>query len=162
MPDPLSRDDVNTFRSQTKIRFSQVDAAGIVFYPRYFEMLNAALEDWFSERIGVDFPTMHLKWRIGTPAANIEADFKSPAFLGQVIEIELILVQIGRSSAQMAVSFTCENRLILTGKYVIVCVDLDKLQPVAWPAAIRPAMERLLPRQPAHKDSNLGPGDEAL
>ena len=31
------------------IRFRHCDAAGIVFYPRYFEMMNDLVEDWFAE-----------------------------------------------------------------------------------------------------------------
>ena len=37
-----------SFQISTKVRFGDVDPAGIVFYPRYFEMLNAAVEDWFT------------------------------------------------------------------------------------------------------------------
>ena len=32
-----------------RVRFGHCDPAGIVFYPRYFEMLNALVEDWISE-----------------------------------------------------------------------------------------------------------------
>ena len=56
-----------SFVSQQQVRFAHVDAAGIVFYPRYFEMLNAAVEDYFAQHIGVDFATMHIERKIGIP-----------------------------------------------------------------------------------------------
>lgn len=48
------------FVTTAKVRFAHADAAGIVFYPRYFEMLNGAVEDWFEQDIGLDFKTLHL------------------------------------------------------------------------------------------------------
>ena len=47
------------FETITKVRFAHIDGASIVFYPRYFEMLNAAVEDWFALELGVDFRSMH-------------------------------------------------------------------------------------------------------
>ena len=40
------------FVSQVEVRFRHFDPAGIVFYPRYFEMINDFVEEWFdySER----------------------------------------------------------------------------------------------------------------
>ena len=49
------------FTTTVQVRFADVDPAGIVFYPRYFEMLNGAVEDWFAQQLGLDFATMHLE-----------------------------------------------------------------------------------------------------
>ena len=42
------------FIKTEKIRFKHVDYAGIVFYPRFLEMLNDLVEDWFEEVIKND------------------------------------------------------------------------------------------------------------
>jgi 4-hydroxybenzoyl-CoA thioesterase len=34
--------------TRVPIRFQHTDPAGIVFYPRYFEILGQIIEDWFS------------------------------------------------------------------------------------------------------------------
>jgi acyl-CoA thioesterase FadM len=39
------------FIKQEKIRFQHIDYAGIVFYPRFLEMLNGLVEDWFEEAL---------------------------------------------------------------------------------------------------------------
>ena len=38
-----------SFTTTRKVRFEHCDPAGIVFYPRYFEMINGTVEDWFEE-----------------------------------------------------------------------------------------------------------------
>jgi hypothetical protein len=40
---------MSQFTKQEKVRFQHVDYAGIVFYPRFLEMLNCLVEDWFEE-----------------------------------------------------------------------------------------------------------------
>ena len=80
------------------VRFAHVDAAGIVFYPRYFEMLNAAVEQYFADIVGIDFRQMHLERQIGVPTVHLEADFSAPSRLGDRLAIDLIVDRVGRSS----------------------------------------------------------------
>ena len=37
----------NAFIKKEKVRFQHVDYAGIVFYPRFLEMLNCLVEDYY-------------------------------------------------------------------------------------------------------------------
>ena len=41
------------FRQSQDITFRQCDPAGIVFYPRYFEMMNDAIERFFSDIVAL-------------------------------------------------------------------------------------------------------------
>ena len=50
------------FTKQEKVRFQHVDYAGIVFYPRFLEMLNCLVEDWFEEAIDRPFSKMQQDW----------------------------------------------------------------------------------------------------
>ena len=43
------------YRKQVLIRFGDCDAAGIVFYPRYLDMFNSLVEDWFREKLDFSF-----------------------------------------------------------------------------------------------------------
>ena len=43
------------FISQVEVRFRHCDPAGIVFYPRYFEMINDFVEEWFDKGMGLPF-----------------------------------------------------------------------------------------------------------
>ena len=42
---------MTVFTVDIPVRFQHTDPAGIVFYPRYFEMINQVIEDWFAEKL---------------------------------------------------------------------------------------------------------------
>lgn len=86
-----------SFTTTAPVRFAHVDAAGIVFYPRYFEMLNAAVEDWFAH-LGCDFKTLHLDRRLGVPTVDLRCTFMAPSQLGDELRITIVPREPGRSS----------------------------------------------------------------
>lgn len=129
------------FSIQTKIRFAHVDAAGIVFYPRYFEMLTEALEDWFAEAMGVDFATLHLTRRIGVPTVRLACEFNAPSLLGDVLDIAITPIEVGRSSCSLRYSVRGDDSERLKADAVIVCVDLDTMRAIPWPDDIRTKIE---------------------
>jgi 4-hydroxybenzoyl-CoA thioesterase len=130
-----------TYIHRTKIRFAHIDAAGIVFYPRYFEMLNAAVEDWFSDAFGHDFKTLHIDNRIGTPTVQMTSEFVAPSMLGDEIDISLSPLAVGNSSCTFAFVFSCGDNVRVRGSAVLVCMDLDKQKSRPWPEKIKAAMQ---------------------
>jgi 4-hydroxybenzoyl-CoA thioesterase len=127
-----------TFISRQLVRFAHVDAAGIVFYPRYFEMLNAAVEDYFAEAVGVDFAAMHLERGVGVPTVKLETEFKMPSRLGDALDFALSVDHVGRSSANISVDVRCGDEQRLRVSLVLVCIDLKTGRPIAWPEDMRP------------------------
>ncbi len=128
------------FTTSTKVRFSQVDPAGIVFYPRYFEMLNAAVEDWFEDPLGHSFASLHLDRKVGTPTVHLEVDFRAPSRLGETLDIAIAPLSLGKSSCRLAVTFTCQGEVRLAVEAVLVCMDLEKHTSMAWPTDLREAI----------------------
>jgi 4-hydroxybenzoyl-CoA thioesterase len=128
-----------SFATTAKVRFAHVDAAGIVFYPRYFEMLNSAVEDWF-EHMGHDFRQMHLIDHIGVPMVKLDVTFTSPSRLGDELTITITPVEIGRSSCAMRVLFSGEGRERLRADAVLVCMDLAAQRSAPWPETLRDRM----------------------
>ena len=128
------------FTARYPIRFNHVDAAGIVFYPRYFELLNACVEDWFAA-MGSDFRTLHLDHRLGTPTVRLEVEFTAPASLGDLLEIALEVREVGRSSCRYGFAASVAGEVKLTGEAVLVCMDLQTRKSAPWPDGIRAAMQ---------------------
>ena len=126
-----------TFRHTEIVRFAHVDAAGIVFYPRYFEMVNATVEAYFAQ-LGVDFATIHIARRLGVPTVRVEIDFTAPSRLGDLLVFELDVRRVGRSSAQFAIRLRCANEQRFAGSLTIVCIDLTTGKSVEWPEDLRP------------------------
>lgn len=132
------------FVFRTPIRFAHVDAAGIVFYPRYFEMLNAAFEDWVADVAGVDFATLHLGRRIGTPMVTVEATFEQPGRLGEMLDIALVLTRLGKSSLTIEARFTVDGAPRLRAGLTSVCMDLETARAMPWPEEMRARMEPMV------------------
>ncbi|MCX9148746.1 acyl-CoA thioesterase [Erythrobacter sp. WG] len=132
------------FVHTTKVRFAHVDAAGIVFYPRFFEMLNAAVEDWFA-MLGRDFRALHLEDRIGTPTVRLETEFLAPAMLGDELAITLVPAKIGTSSCTYRFVFAGAGTERLKGEGVLVCMDLEAQRSRPWPEAIAASLRAALP-----------------
>lgn len=126
-----------SFETTTEVRFAHVDGAGIVFYPRYFEMLNAAVEDWFARRLGVDFRTLHLDRGLGVPTVDLHAEFLAPCILGDDLTVRITPRKVGRSSCTYEAVFTGEGRDRVKVHATLVCMDLVAKKAVSWPDDIR-------------------------
>jgi len=129
-----------TFATTVQVRFADVDPAGIVFYPRYFEMLNGAVEDWFAQDLGMDFKQMHLVDHIGVPTVKLEVTFLSPSELGDVLTITIVPEQVGRSSCNFTALFNGDGRDRLRAEVVLVCMDLEVQRSRPWPESVRERM----------------------
>lgn len=131
-----------SFVLELPVRFAHVDAAGIVFYPRYFEMLNAAVEEWFAARTGVTFADLHLIDRHGVPTVSLQSQFVAPSRLGDQLEIEIVLTKLGRSSCDLAYRITSGGAERVTASAVLVYMDLDSGRAQPWPDAMRVGLLR--------------------
>lgn len=129
-----------TFTTEHLVRFAHVDAAGIVFYPRYFELVNATVEDWFAGSIGFDFKVLHLDRRLGIPTVKLGTEFVSPSRLGDVLQFQLTVEKLGRSSVSLSIDVRCDDEVRFRVRSVLVCIDLDTGRSIPWPDDIRSGM----------------------
>lgn len=129
-----------TFHNTMKVRFGDVDPAGIVFYPRYFEMLNSAVEDWFAS-MGADFHAMHLTDKMGVPTVKIACEFLAPSFLGDELKITITPTKVGRSSCAIEYSVTSGDSERLRAQAVLVCMNLNERKSMEWPARLKTALD---------------------
>lgn len=128
------------FQANVTVRFAHVDAAGIVFYPRYYEMLNEVVERWFDEGLGTSFRDLHLVQNRGMPARHISVDFLKASRLGDILTFALRVEKIGRSSLSLKIDCVCDGEHRLSADLVLVCVTLSPLAAAAIPAALRDNM----------------------
>lgn len=125
------------FQMQQHVRFQHCDPAAMVFYPRYFEMINLVVEEWF--RIGLDwgFRQMHENDDRGIPTAKIAVDFNAPSRLGDVLDWSLEVKRIGTSSLDVEIIASCEGELRLTCASTLVQFVKSTGRPIAWDEQIR-------------------------
>lgn len=117
------------------IEFNHCDPAGIVFYPRYFEMTNSVVENFFREVVLHSFAKM-MQAKEGVPTARITTDFHAPSRLGEVLDWRLWVTSLGRSSVGFAVEAWCDGARRVSVQLVLVWVGPGG-KPKPWPDAIR-------------------------
>lgn len=137
-----------SFTTEITVRFAHVDAAGIVFFPRYFEMLNQTVEEWFEQELGTSFHEIHIEGTHGFPAVHLETDFVQASRLGDRLRFALDVVSLGSSRVELRVVASCNGQERVRIRMVVAYVTLDPLKSCPLPDALRAQMERFLVPQP--------------
>ncbi|WP_162128435.1 acyl-CoA thioesterase [Flavobacterium phycosphaerae] len=113
----------NYFTKQEKIRFKHVDYAGIVFYPRFLEMLNDLVEDWFEEALERPFSKIHET--NGIPTVDLKVQFKKAARIGELLTKKLWVIRLGGASVTCGFRFEDEQgNTCLEGEVTLVNVGI--------------------------------------
>ncbi len=132
---------MSLFKVQVPIRFGDCDAAGIVFYPRYFEMINRTVEDWFAGPLDHSFKRLHLEDLTSIPTVRFEVDFVQASRLEDLLTFSLYVDRLGTSSCRLRIQAHCHGELRLDVRQTIVFVDMNTMAPAPWPDELRAKME---------------------
>jgi 4-hydroxybenzoyl-CoA thioesterase len=128
------------FTLRLPIRFTHTDPAGIVFFPRFFEMIQASVEDWFTHGLGVTF-SKFVADGFGTPTARVECDFLKPCFLGDFLDIAVTLERLGRKSMELSFVGTVEGEERLRARSVLVLFSLVERKTLRIEGDLRARLE---------------------
>jgi 4-hydroxybenzoyl-CoA thioesterase len=113
------------FTKQEKIKFKHIDYAGIVFYPRFLEMLNDIVEDWFEEALDRPFSKMHQT--NGIPTVDLKVQFKNAARIGETLTKKLWVKELKTSSIVCGFQFiNQEDKTVLEGEVTLVNVKIQE------------------------------------
>ena len=120
------------FKFHHRVLFQHCDPAGMVFYPRYFEMINACVETWFEQEVGVPFNEMHLQLGLSVPTVSTETKFHAPSHLGDRLIFQMEVRKRGNTSLQLNISASCDAQLRLTNETTLVLVEQKNGRPTPW------------------------------
>lgn len=121
------------FHTSLPLRFAHCDPAGIAFYPRYFELCDATIEDWTAAVLGIDRRTLHLDMGLGLPTVSLHAEFATPSRLGDRLDFTVAVTRAGRSSVDLAVAIACAGQPRFSVRYTQVLIDLAQGRSRPWP-----------------------------
>jgi 4-hydroxybenzoyl-CoA thioesterase len=132
------------FRSILKIRFGDIDRAGIVYYPRFLHYFHVALEEFFQSELGVAYPVLVNEHHLGLPSVHLETDFFRPLRYGDIIEVEVAVRAVGRSSITFGyrVFKQGETEPRVSGHNVTVCLDMETFTKQDIPEWLRARLEK--------------------
>ena len=128
-----------SFTKPYKVRFSDTDPAGVMYYPRFLDRFHAVFEDWFDEALKMPYRWVLEDTRLGFPTVHTQCDYRAPCRFGETLEIELILSRLGNRSFECTYKVRPEggDQVRVQGTVVTATVDLDTFEPVPIPDRLR-------------------------
>lgn len=89
-------------RRTRRIKWSECDPAGIVYYPRYYEMFDTGTARLFEKALGMSVAQIFKHFdAIGIPLVNSRARYLIPIWFSDDVEIETTVTEFRRSSFEM-------------------------------------------------------------
>lgn len=127
------------------VHFEDTDAAGLVFFGRFFGYAHEAMEALFSGLIG-GYAHLITDRKIGFPAVHVDADFKSPLRYGDTARISVDVTKIGNKSATLRFTFArADNGAhVATISHTCAVSDLVELHAIPIPDDVRATLEKHL------------------
>lgn len=120
------------FSATYPIRFSDVDRAGILYYPRFLHYFHCCFEDFFDRGLGIPYNHLLDVERIGFPTVHMEVDYLAPLRFGDKVEITLGVERLGTKSVTWMYTGTTsrENKPVQCVRAVLVtaCLDMDSFK----------------------------------
>jgi YbgC/YbaW family acyl-CoA thioester hydrolase len=127
------------FSTRMTVRFADVDAAGLVYYPVLFHYCHVAMEEFFAARCGIRYDRLMAEERIGFPTVNARAEFFVPLVYGDELEVEVFVSRTGRSSASFEYRLRRASDGVLCAEATLmqVSMNLDERRAVPIPEKYR-------------------------
>lgn len=131
--------------SERKIQFADVDAAGILYYPRFFSICHNTFEKCFDEKGPFSYAEMIKQYGLGFPAVKVEANFLLPMAHGDLAKITMNVERIGNSS--ITVHYEIINETVQKTSFIAditnVCMDLSAHKSVPISETLRTFLNEL-------------------
>ncbi len=136
---------MKSFSFPQKIMFKHCDPAGIVFYPRYFEIINDVVETFFADGLGIPFDKLLAE--AGVPTATTSATFHAPSYHGDHLVITLKVTRLGQTSVSLDFQAACGDQARFSATSTLVYVNSEG-RPQSWSPAFRTAFLPYLEEDP--------------
>ncbi|MGO3891198.1 MAG: acyl-CoA thioesterase [Paenalcaligenes sp.] len=143
------------YTQKHRIRFSECDPAGIVFYPQYFVMFNDLLEKWIDDIAPtIGFHGVIADRKVGLPTVHLDADFRAISKMGDDVILSLSIERLGGRSIQLHLQCTdLEGQLRMEINQVIVTTSLVTHKAIDIPEFLRTPMQAYVQKEAAVMDS---------
>jgi 1,4-dihydroxy-2-naphthoyl-CoA hydrolase len=145
----FERDELKLSRPQAfveprAIRFQDIDAAGIIFYPRVLEMFHDTYAA-FLAFAGAPLPEV---LRTGTwiaPVRHAEADYFKPLRFGDPVTVEICRAYVAETEATLGyrIARSEGGEVCVVGQVVHTFVDRATFKRIPIPEPVRRALEHI-------------------
>ncbi len=142
-----------SFRASIKVCFSDIDNAGIVYYPRFIHYFHLAMEEFFAAEMGIEYADVLHKRNVSLPTVHLESDFRRRLRYGDRISMEVRVIHIGKTSITWGYRGFRRNgqeEIVVEGQNVTVCVRTDTFEKIRVPEWLRQGLASYMERFNSH------------
>ena len=126
------------FEVLDRVRWSDCDPFGIIYYGAYIRLFQVAEEELF-RACGLPFSVLREDKGVWIPRKALQAEFHSPAQLDEAVAVQVHFSRIGRSAItmQFEVYRAADRTHRATGSLTVVSVDRPTMTPRKIPDDVR-------------------------
>lgn len=134
---------LSEFQVQRRVEFADTDMAGIVHFSRFFVYVESAEHALLRHLLGSEAHFLHEGREIGWPRARATCNFISPARLGDVLDIKVMIRRKGKRSMTYGFDITCDTRRIAEAEVTAICCVMNDppMRSVDIPAVLADRLE---------------------
>jgi acyl-CoA thioester hydrolase len=130
------------FRWPVRVYYEDTDAAGIVYYANYLRFLERARTEWLAA-MGFALNTLETEHNAVFVVHRLEIDYRSPARLGDALEVTVMPVEHGKTRLVAAQDVMRDGVLVARARVALAFLDRRNWQPLRIPAALLARMEAM-------------------
>jgi len=132
MPEP------GKYTIEERVRWGDVDAAGIIFYGAYIRFFEFAETELF-RAVGLPYSVMFDELDVWLPRVHLECDFHHAARLDDLLEVTVYVGRFGNKSMHLnfEVRRKGEDLLIADAHFVLASVRRDTFETVPIPQELK-------------------------
>jgi len=125
------------FHHQIRVRYGECDQQGVVFNAHYVAYMDDATEVWVRS-VAPDGDELKLGWE--WMVVHVSVDWVSSARNGDVLDIDVGIVQWGTSSFHFGFIGKVDDRVVFRARSICVTVDKTTYDKIPTPVPIRQLM----------------------
>ena len=133
---------VQPFTWTVRVYYEDTDTGGVVYYANYLKFFERARTEWL-RAAGFGQRALAVEQGLQFVVARIECDYKRPAKLDDLIELDVRVIQAGRVSVVFEQTARRGDEVLAIARVRAGCVDTSTLAPKPMPAPMLQAMKSI-------------------
>lgn len=124
-----------------RVYYEDTDAGGVVYHARYLHFFERARTEYLRQ-LGFSQQQLFEK-QIAFVVKKIEIDYKSPARLDDLLNVETTLSELKRATMVFSQRLLKGTQILSEASVIVACVNLTQMKPMAIPDDILNALKTL-------------------
>lgn len=120
------------FVYELRVFYEDTDAGGVVYHANYLKFMERARSEWL-RACGFDVARIQQELKIIFVVMRMEIDYKSPARLGDWLQVRTEVIKLGKVGMSLKQSIYNRDVLICSGLVKLAALDSESMKMKAMP-----------------------------